>query len=156
MPSRIVCLVAALAFSPVQGADIAGRVARVQDGDTLTLDTGRARVVVRLQDIDAPERGQAFGRESRALLAALCPPGSPASATTSKRDRYGRLIAMLRCGGKDASTEQVRAGAAWVFVRYAPKDSSLYPVETEARAAGRGLWATPSPTPPWEFRRTRN
>ncbi len=148
-------VVALLAFVGCAAAaqDLAGRVAKVSDGDTLTLDTGRQKVVVRLQDIDAPEGRQAFGQESSALLRALCPPGSLASGKVKERDRFGRLVAMLRCGEKDASTEQVRAGAAWVFVRYAPKDSPLYQIEADARAARRGLWSDPRPTPPWGFRR---
>ncbi len=141
--------------APVNAADIAGRVVRVSDGDTITLDTGSARVVVRLQDIDAPEGDQDYGQESRASLNAMCPVGTPASGPIKEHDRYGRPVVRLNCTGGDASLEQVRAGAAWVSVRYAPKDSPLYPVEAEARAARRGLWIAPSPTPPWVYRKDR-
>ena len=34
-------------------------------------------------------------------------------------DRYGRTIGIVSCAGRDAATEQVRAGMAWVFVKYA-------------------------------------
>lgn len=155
MSAVLIAAASILAFASARSADLSGRVHRVHDGDTLTISTGRERVTVRLQDIDAPELAQPFGWDSRALLRALCHAGSPAEADGTTRDRYGRLIARVRCSGVDVQEAQVAAGAAWVFVRYATKDSPLYPVEAEARAAGRGLWSQPSPTPPWEFRRSR-
>lgn len=148
-------MLASMLASASCAADLAGRIHRVHDGDTLTVATGRERITVRLQDIDAPELTQPFGWESRALLRALCPAGGPVEADGTKRDRYGRLIARVRCAGVDVQEAQIRAGGAWVYRQYAPKDSPLYPVEADARAAGRGLWATSSPTPPWEYRRSR-
>ena len=44
---------------------------------------------------------------------------------------------------------------AWVFERYAPKDSPLYAVQAEARVARRGLWQDASVVPPWEWRAMR-
>ncbi len=143
----------ALVAFHASAADLTGRIHRVHDGDTLTIATGRERVTVRLQDIDAPELAQPFGWESRALLRALCPAGVPAEADGTRRDRYGRLIARVQCSGVDVQEAQVRAGAAWVFIRYAPKGSPLYSIEAAARDGNRGLWATPSPVPPWEYRR---
>lgn len=151
---RLLCATLSLASSAT-AADLAGHVHRVHDGDTLTISTGRERVTVRLQDIDAPELAQPFGWESRAFLRALCPAGAPVEAGGTKRDRYGRLVARVRCSGVDVQDAQVRAGAAWVFVRYAPKNSPLYPIEADAKATGRGLWATSSPVPPWEFRQQK-
>ena len=51
-----------------------------------------------------------------------------------------------------SNAEQVRRGWAWVFVRYAPKNSPLYAVEREARLDRRGLWADDAPIAPWEWR----
>jgi hypothetical protein len=46
---------------------------------------------------------------------------------------------------------------AWHYKYYqneqSPEDRRLYAeAEREARAAKRGLWADPNPTPPWDFR----
>jgi endonuclease YncB( thermonuclease family) len=68
------------------------------------------------------------------------------------RDRYGRALGRVTCGTYDANTEQVRRGMAWVVVRYAPKNSPLYVIQTEARIAHRGLWADERALPPWEWR----
>lgn len=124
-------------------------VASVQDGDTLTLST---REVIRLADIDAPESCQLFGGTSTASMIQLCQ-GRPAAVTATAKDRYGRTVARVACSGTDVATHQVTSGLAWVEPRYAPKDSPLYGLQSDARRAMRGLWADPSPVPPWEFRR---
>jgi endonuclease YncB( thermonuclease family) len=54
----------------------------------------------------------------------------------------------------DASVHQVATGMAWVFPRYAPKDSPLYRLEAEAKLARRGLWEDSGAVPPWEWRRS--
>jgi len=74
-------------------------------------------------------------------------------AETAGEDRLGRTLARVTCAGVDANAEQVRRGWAWVFIRYAPKDSPLYRLEAEARADKRGLWADDEPVPPWGWRR---
>ena len=58
----------------------------------------------------------------------------------------------MSCEGVDANAEQVRRGMAWVYDRYVT-DRALYAVQTEARDAGRGLWADPDAVPPWQWRR---
>ncbi len=136
------------------GAILLCTVIGISDGDTLRArcgDAGGARiVVVRLAEIDAPEHGQAFGRQSRRGLAALCM-RQPARIRTTAVDRYGRSVAHVACRGVDAGAEQVRTGMAWVFDRYATT-SSLYALEADARRERRGLWADPSPMPPWQWR----
>ena len=68
---------------------------------------------------------------------------------------YGRTLARVYCDGVDANAEQVRLGMAWVFERYASKNSSLYGVQAQAKAAKRGLWADTAPVPPWQWRRDK-
>ena len=131
-----------------------GRVVSVADGDTLTLLVGKQQIKVRLADIDAPERRQAYGTRSRQSLAQLCH-GKAAVLETRNHDRYGRTIGTVKCAGADANAEQVVRGMAWVFDRYARQDSPLYALQRKARTATRGLWADPHAIPPWEFRRTR-
>ena len=53
-------------------ADVEARVVSVHDGDTLTVLIERKQVKVRLTDIDAPELGQPFGRNSKQSLSDLC------------------------------------------------------------------------------------
>ena len=138
-------------------------VVGIADGDTLTARCGEAlgpaqqTVKVRLAEIDAPESRQAFGTRSRQNLALLCF-GRRAEvaplAGSAGRDRYGRLVARVSCGGVDANAEQVRTGMAWVYRQYA-RDPSLLALETDARQRAVGLWADIRATPPWDWRAER-
>ena len=127
---------------------------KIADGDTLTVLVERKQVKVRLIDIDAPEKKQAFGTRSRQSLSEMCG-GKMAQVDDRGRDRYGRTLGQVTCAGVNVNAEQVRRGLAWVYRKYAPKDSPLYGVEAEARAARRGLWADPEPIAPWEWRAQR-
>jgi endonuclease YncB( thermonuclease family) len=147
----------ASAFLPTHAAaaDIVGRVVAISDGDTLTvLDTANKQHRIRLVDIDAPEKRQPFGERSRQALAQICFQ-RPSQVIPKEVDRYGRIVGTVYCSGADASAEQVRAGMAWVFVKYAPANSPLILLEQEARRSKMGLWRDPHPTPPWDFRATR-
>lgn len=135
----------------VASADMTGRVVRVNDGDTLTVLVDRKQVKVRIASIDAPELGQPFGRRSGKALSDLCA-GKNATFEETGKDRYGRTIGPVNCGGLDAATEQVRAGLAWVYVKYAPKGSALYRIEERAREERIGLWESNTRIPPWEWR----
>ena len=128
----------------------------ISDGDTLTarcaIDGARQTITVRLAEIDAPEKAQPFCPRSRQNLSALCFRRS-AQVRPVSMDRYGRNVAHVACDGHDAGVDQVRAGMAWVFVRYAAKGSPLYGLERGARAAPRGIWTDDHPVAPWEWRR---
>ena len=132
-------------------ADFTGKVVAVADGDTITVMRDLVPVKLRLLEIDAPEKKQAFGARSKQSLSDLCF-NKTATLIEKGRDRYGRTLARVSCEGVDANAEQVRRGMAWVYDRYVT-DRALYAVQTEARDAGRGLWSDPDPVPPWQWRR---
>ena len=125
-------------------------VVGVPDGDSITVLLERQRVKVRLAGIDAPERKQRFGNESRKALAKLCW-NRKARVTWSEKDDYQRLLGHVSCAGIDANAEQVRQGMAWV--RYRQQYSHLSGLQDAARRERRGLWAQHAPTPPWDWRR---
>lgn len=132
-----------------------GTVVGIADGDTLTILVDRVQRRVRVAEIDAPERGQPFGQKARQSLASLCF-RREADAVPVGVDRYGRVVAAVRCrqpGGVDldAALEQVRQGWAWAEPRYVRR-RELVRLEREARERGVGLWAEASPMPPWEWR----
>lgn len=129
-------------------------VVAIADGDTLTARCGQPgayeQVKVRISAIDAPEKRQDFGERSRQALAALCFQ-EWARITERTRDRYGRTVADVECRGQDAGRAQVEAGMAWYFVKYGRGYEHLAGIESQARAARRGLWSAPA-DPPWEWR----
>lgn len=129
-------------------------VIAISDGDTLTaLCNKNEQVKIRLAEIDAPEKAQAFGQRSKRSLAEMCFKQA-AEINVQTTDRYHRSVARVTCNGVDANAEQVRRGMAWVYDKY-NKDKSLYQLQATAQTEQRGLWADRSPTPPWEWRHSR-
>jgi endonuclease YncB( thermonuclease family) len=137
-----------------------GRVVSITDGDTITvLDTANRQYKIRLQGIDAPEEGQAFGNKSRERLSDDIF-GKDVVIEWSKRDRYRRIVGKVRLNGTDVCLDQVKAGMAWHYKYYqgeqSLEDRKLYAdAQDEAHRTARGLWADANPTPPWEFRHRR-
>ena len=151
--NRAVLFAAVLAAAPCAAlADFTGRVVRVSDGDTLVVLVEQRQVRVRLDSIDAPELHQPFGKRSQQSLTQLCA-AKTARVVEKGTDRYGRTIGWIVCQGVDATSEQVRRGMAWVFDRYAARNSPLYDLQGEAQVTRRGLRADPHPVAPWEWRR---
>ena len=130
---------------------ISGTVVNVIDGDTLLIqDAAKKKHAVRLAEIDAPERGQAFWRESARALKALCFK-KEAKVEWIERDAKKRLIGYVHCDGKDANAEQLRRGMAWGSPKGSRPTSGLPELEAYARLRKIGLWADENAVPPWEF-----
>lgn len=120
-------------------------VRAVTDGDTFTLSDGRR---VRLAQVDAPETGQCFGRESTAALRALVENKAVTLRRPSngpEKDRYGRTVAEVSVAATSVNEQLVRDGAAEWYERFAPEDADLAgrlrSAQSEARTMGRGLWS---------------
>lgn len=149
---RTVLLLLVLAIAPGTAlADFVGRVVKVSDGDTLTVLVQNTQVKVRLDSIDAPELKQDFGRRSQESLTQICATRN-AHVVERGTDKYGRVLGWITCDGVDANSEQVRRGMAWVYDRYAPRNSPLYALQGDARTSRRGLWADPHSVAPWQWR----
>lgn len=117
---------------------VVGRVVGVHDGDTITvLSADRVQHKIRLAGIDAPELGQAWGKNARQALADQVF-GQDVKVVTSKRDRYNREIGKVLRAGKDINLGLVKAGMAWWYRDYAKEqgdtDRALY-ARAEADAA---------------------
>jgi endonuclease YncB( thermonuclease family) len=133
-----------------------GRVVSVADGDTLSVLGNNARVLkVRLYGIDCPESAQPGG-EGAAAFARETALFADVGLTVLDTDQYGRTVAIVRLpDGRLLNEELLRAGHAWVyrdFCREAVCAAWLL-MEEEARRAGRGLWRSAGPIPPWQWRR---
>lgn len=166
MKQLITLLLVALLSASALADEIEARVVKVSDGDTITvLDHDRREIKIRLAGIDAPEKKQAFGERSKQHLAGLVF-GKDVRIEWHKRDKYGRTIgkvwvAPASCGNcaktVDANLAQLTAGMAWWYRQYAKEqpvgDQNQYSrAEAEAQNRRTGLWADPSPLPPWEWR----
>jgi endonuclease YncB( thermonuclease family) len=153
---RILLLAFLLTTQVAYAADLPGAVVRVVDGDTIILEVQGGRHTVRLAGIDAPEKNQPWGeaatRELRRRVA-----GKFVVVVGQKRDRWNRLIGVVRLAGQDINLHMVDRGMAWHFKRYEaeqdPADREAYAAaEDAARDSRLGLWSDPDPVPPWEWR----
>ena len=127
-----------------------GLVARVEDGDTVTLADGHK---VRYIGIDAPERDEPIHDEARAenrrLVEGRRVDLRPGGAETT--DRYGRLLAVVsvRDGGgatpAPVNVQLVRAGLASVYLKDAESVDGeilgdLCKAQRQAILEEKGIW----------------
>lgn len=144
----------------VSANTLVGRVVGVTDGDTVTvLDEQRQQHKIRLAGIDAPEKSQAFGTRSKQNLSDAVF-GKTVSVEWNKMDRYGRIVGKIIADAKDVNLGQVQSGLAWWYQKYSAEQSTsdrrLYELaESDAQKKQLGLWSEPSPTPPWDWRKSR-
>ncbi|MCA9522148.1 MAG: thermonuclease family protein [Myxococcales bacterium] len=156
LPFALLLLVSAVAApgvarQPKRGRTLTGVVRWVTDGDSLIVRPSNGRELrVRLSGIDAPELRQPFGPEARQFLRRRVW-RRRVSLQIRGRDRYRRVVAVVRLGRLNLNRELVARGYAWCYRRYA-RDRELFRLEALARRARRGLWRQRKPTPPWVFR----
>lgn len=133
----IVALVLAVTSAHAEGP---GLVARVVDGDTITLRDGAK---VRYLGVNAPEEGQPFFSEALELNRRLVLGKRVRLEPDAERqDRYGRLLAHVFVGEEMVNLRLLRDGLAHVLVippnlRYS---DDFLRAQQEARAARRGIW----------------
>tara|TARA_R110002020_G_scaffold17026_2_gene60248 strand:- start:795 stop:1304 length:510 start_codon:yes stop_codon:yes gene_type:complete len=141
---------------PGQLHEVSGKVVAVQDGDTVTILTDESKTIkVRLSQIDAPEKNQPFGQNSKQILSDLVYL-KEVSVIEDDTDRYGRVVGSLYMNDQDINAYMVQKGAAWVYTQYV-HDHNLYLLQDEAKLEKRGLWALPEKDqiPPWKWRKEK-
>jgi micrococcal nuclease len=128
------------------GQTVSGTIVSVADGDTVRarLDSGPT-IRVRLEGIDAPERGEPFGTQARNATRVMLF-NKKVRLKATDVDRYDRLVARIALEGKDSSIELVKAGLACHFTRFV-NDPLLAQAQLSARTAGRGFWAADAAKP---------
>lgn len=130
---------------------LSGRVVGIADGDTFTLLTDEnLQVKIRLHGIDAPEKGQDFGKRAKQELSTLIF-GKTVDVIDKGKDRYGRTIGMVFLGEVNINEEMLRRGMAWHYLKY-DKEARWDELERQARDARSGLWVQPGAIAPWEWR----
>jgi micrococcal nuclease len=77
----------------------------------LTLLVDKKPLKIRMANIDAPERRQAFGTRSRQSLSEICWE-KDATYDVQDIDQYGRTVAVVFCDGVNANRTQVAQGMA--------------------------------------------
>lgn len=133
----------------VRPPHVKGKVIGIVDGDTYDiLLEGNIKERIRMEGIDAPERGMPFYQKAKKYLSSLCF-GKIISLEVHSTDKDGRKIAFSYLDdGRELSHEMIKAGYAWHFKKY-NQDADLARLESEARVQRVGLWVDKNPMPPW-------
>lgn len=99
---------------------------------------------IRLNGIDCPEKNQAYGQKVKHATSALVF-DKKVTILTYAKDKYEHTISeVLLPDETNVKHELVKEGWCWWYRKYAPGDTALEDLETEAREARRGLWAAPT------------
>ena len=146
-----------LAFGDAKADVLIGKVVGITDGDTITvLDASKTQHKIRLMGIDAPEKKQEFGNESKKALSNYIYQNE-VTVEYKKQDRYKRKVGKVIFEGKDICLAMIELGMAWHYKDYEKEqsktDRDLYSqAELKAREAKIGLWQASNPIAPSEFR----
>jgi len=135
-----------------KGSTVSGKVISIIDGDTYDiLIQGNETIRVRMEGIDAPEKGMPFYKKSKKYLSEICF-NKQVTMKITGNDKYNRILALTYLeDGKELSYEMLKAGLAWHFKKY-NSDSELSDLEIEARHLRKGLWIEENPMTPWTNR----
>ena len=140
--------------SNANSLELIGKVIKVSDGDTVTILTeDKTQHKIRLNDIDAPEKKQAFGNKSKDNLAKYIA-GKTVTVQYQKKDKYKRVLGTIYYNNTDINLQQVKDGYAWVYKKYS-NNQTYHKAEKLARDKRVGLWIDKNPLEPWEFRKKR-
>lgn len=158
---------AAAIARPLKSEDTAFKICRgtkISDGDTITADCDGEVLKIRFCGIDAPEKKQPLGQESKALMTKLIE-GRDLIIRPLEKDRYDRTVAEVqaktdRTDARGAvydlvNAEMVKAGMAYHYAQYSkncPSRNLIVEAEAIAQKNKIGVWSGDYQKP-WEYRR---
>ena len=133
---------------------------KVSDGDTLNVqkvENGKfvgEVMKIRMFGIDAPEKTQDYGIESKQALEKLVN-GKTLEIEEKNRDRYGRTVAVVYVNGKNVNEEMVKNGNAWWYQEYDKKDTKMQAYQENAKKNKLGLFGKRGYVEPWNYRKEK-
>lgn len=144
-------VVLASTFFFASSGQAATKVVRIIDGDTLVVDIDGDRERVRILSIDTPETKdpdqpvECLGPEAAAFLKELLPVGTEVELDydTTRRDRYGRLLAAVFTPDGESAAEALAAAGLGVPIQVGANSKYYRGVKaalSEAQVARRGFF----------------
>ncbi|GHU59836.1 hypothetical protein FACS189411_17050 [Bacteroidia bacterium] len=134
--------------------EVSGKVVKIIDGDTYDLLFTDSTVIrIRMNGIDAPEKGMPFGGKAKQYLGNLCE-GQIVTVDTTQKEAFKRYISFSYLSDdRELGEEMLKAGLAWHFKKY-NFNAELSEIEDSARLNNIGLWVErPYLLPPWIVRK---
>ena len=154
----LVAIVLSAVSLAIQAETLVGKVVGISDGDTIkVLDSNKTEHKIRLMGIDAPEKKQDYGNESKKALSNYIYQ-KEVTVEYKKQDRYKRKVGKIILGNQDICLQMIKDGMAWHYKDYEKEqsktDRDLYSqAELKARQAKIGLWQDSKAIEPSYFRK---
>jgi micrococcal nuclease len=136
------------------GTIIRGKVISVKDGDSIEILANEKIYTIRLAHVDCPEKKQDFGTKAKIFVSEFCF-GKEVEAIEESKDRYGRIIAVVKVEGKELNLEIIEAGFGWHFKKYS-KSQIHADAEIRAKKKKVGIWSHSNAVAPWDYRKHKN
>ena len=111
-------------------------------------------IKVRLYGVDAPEKDQDFGYESKKALMNYVMYKTIEIDVKSK-DRYGRSVGVIYIGGRNINEELLRDGYVWYYEQYDKNNEKSRLLQENAMKNKLGLFAKKGYVEPWNFRKQK-
>lgn len=132
---------------------ISGKVIKIIDGDTYDiLLEGNKQIRIRMEGIDAPEKGMPYYKVAKNYLKEMCITQQVKVVVTGSDNQDRKIAYTYLNDGRELSREMLKAGLAWHFIKY-NTDKDLAAIQSEAQNRKIGIWSQQNPMSPWENRR---
>ena len=136
------------------------KVIKGSDGDTISVKKLKNNVLdgdlikVRLYGIDAPEKDQDFGYESKKALMNYVS-NKTIEIDIKSKDRYGRSVGILYVDGRNINEELLRDGYVWYYEQYDKNNERSRLLQENAMKNKLGLFSKKGYVEPWKFRKAK-
>ncbi len=152
---RITAIALLILLAPAAYSDqLTGKVVGISDGDTITIRTEQNQnIKIRLAEIDAPEKKQPWGQNSKQALSDLIF-SLIVTVESVGVDRYDRTLGTVFLKQVNINKHMVEHGNAWAYEKYV-RDQKYFALQKNAQARKVGLWSLSDgqAVAPWVWRK---
>lgn len=150
----------AIAKPIIESKGMSCKVTKVSDGDTVTADCDGQQTKIRLCGIDAPEKAQPLGIDSKQFLSNLVL-DKDVKVYPIESDRYGRTVAEIEVVSDRinvfVNAEIVEKGLAYHYKQYSGNclnKELIEDAEVKAKSKNIGVWSGDYQKP-WDYRKSK-
>ena len=152
---RITAMALLICLAQAANSDqLIGKVVGISDGDTITVLTEQNKnIKIRLAEIDAPEKEQPWGQNSKQALFDLVFSMNVIVDSVGV-DRYGRTLGTVFLEQININKQMVEQGNAWAHEKYV-RDQDYFALQNSAHTQKMGLWSLKEDqtVAPWLWRK---
>jgi len=139
-------------FTPqfFEAAILKGKCIQVEEGDIIKVVVNRKILLIRLESIDCPEKGQAFEKESREWMKTIAL-RKKVKVEVLSFEGERLIVGRVYVDEIDLSMELVNAGLAWYYKGHG-RNRYISKAQKKAKKKKIGIWSQKKPKPPWLYK----